>query len=499
MKFLKFLLVIFLLIICIGLAGVFFQNIIISQMTRTDKSEFINSRYSISTNELIFDNFVVNGKNLGKGRAKVGLERTGMFGLVPKIKLSEMKLENLDLNTVYTAPYTLIDGFMEKIDLSEDKGKILEKTSEEYIKDSTTEIAALNSRIDDFMNNKVKEGIEKTNKLKEDYVALTDLKGKIEKISELNKEATPLVSLINNEKEKLEYTVSDIEANKGIMLSNLSEELKKLVNIISLNDISNINSYIFLDKKTEIVQSLNQALKTTELIDEIKNIPINISDITINDGKVKVLGLNGKNTDLTGEILLDNNTVVTLKGTEKGYNLDYNINELTVNSVLEKNKKIKTVITYEKKDILEGKSINLVSELIFENNSLQNINKTSITEEEKILLSEKIKTMETSRYDEIMNNYLIQIAKIDELVSSVYSKKEKLDKVQKELLMLGMIIKPEDIMISTEVQQNQNENSNNDVKKAETGNNRQTENLQQNKQNPKEQMQEILNKITDKK
>ena len=63
-------------------------------MTRTDKSEFINSRYSISTNELIFDNFVVNGKNLGKGRAKVGLERTGMFGLVPKIKLSEMKLEN---------------------------------------------------------------------------------------------------------------------------------------------------------------------------------------------------------------------------------------------------------------------------------------------------------------------------------------------------------------------------------------------------------------------
>ena len=190
---------------------------------------------------------------------------------------------------------------------------------------------------------------------------------------------------------------------------------------------------------------------------------------------------------------------MTLKGTEKGYNLDYNINELTVNSVLEKNKKIKTVITYEKKDILEGKSINLVSELIFENNSLQNINKTSITEEEKILLSEKIKTMETSRYDEIMNNYLIQIAKIDELVSSVYSKKEKLDKVQKELLMLGMIIKPEDIMISTEVQQNQNENSNNDVKKAETGNNRQTENLQQNKQNPKEQMQEILNKITDKK
>ena len=107
--------------------------------------------------------------------------------------------------------------------------------------------------------------------------------------------------------------------------------------------------------------------------------------------------------------------------------------------------------------------------------------------------------METSRYDEIMNNYLVQIAKIDELVSSVYSKKEKLDKVQKELLMLGMIIKPEDIMISTEVQQNQNENSNNDVKKAETGNNRQTENLQQNKQNPKEQMQEILNKITDKK
>ena len=498
MKFLKLLLVIFLLTICLGLVAVFFQNTIISHMTKTDKSEFLNARYSINTNELLFDDFVVNGKKLGKGKAKVGIERTGTFGLIPKIKLSEMKLENLDLNTVYTAPNALIDGFMEKIDSSENKGETEKKTTEEYIAESTKEIGILNARIDDFLNNKVKTEVEKTNKIKEDYNVLTNLKSKIEKASELNREAAPLIKMINDEKEKLEYTVSDIEANKSIMLTDIAEELTKLENIVSLNDVQNINSYIFLDRKKEVVQSLNQTLKIAALINEIKNISIDISDINVNDGKIKISGMNGKNSALRGEIQIDNNSRVDVKGIENGYNLNYVLNDLIISSVMENDKKINTTVTYEKKDILEGKTVNLVSELIFNNNELQSVNKTVLTEEEKILLTEKIKTMETNRYDEIMNVYNSQTAKVDELIAGIYRKKEKLDKVQKELLSLNTLIRPEDIIIPETVSEETEQRE--QTQEQNTGNAEQNDTAQQNdRQSSQNQMQEILNKITDKK
>ena len=35
-------------------------------MTKTKSSEFENLRYSIKNSEIIFDNFVLNGKDLGK-------------------------------------------------------------------------------------------------------------------------------------------------------------------------------------------------------------------------------------------------------------------------------------------------------------------------------------------------------------------------------------------------------------------------------------------------
>ena len=304
--------------------------------------------------------------------------------------------------------------------------------------------------------------------------------------------------MINDEKEKLEYTVSDIEANKSIMLTDIAEELTKLENIVSLNDVQNINSYIFLDRKKEVVQSLNQTLKIAALINEIKNISIDISDINVNDGKIKISGMNGKNSALRGEIQIDNNSRVDVKGIENGYNLNYVLNDLIISSVMENDKKINTTVTYEKKDILEGKTVNLVSELIFNNNELQSVNKTVLTEEEKILLTEKIKTMETNRYDEIMNVYNSQTAKVDELIAGIYRKKEKLDKVQKELLSLNTLIRPEDIIIPETVSEETEQRE--QTQEQNTGNAEQNDTAQQNdRQSSQNQMQEILNKITDKK
>ena len=199
MKVLKLLLVVLLLLIFGGLGIVFFQNNIISHMTKTEKSSFINAKYSIKTNEILFDGFIVNGKNLGKGRVTVNLEKSGAFGLIPKIKLKKMKLENLDLNSVYTAPNALIDGFMVKITSPIREEKVL-KTTEEYLLESTKDIENLNLEIENFINDKIKTNIEKTNKIKEDYKASTNLKSKVENLSELNKEASPLIKSISDEK-----------------------------------------------------------------------------------------------------------------------------------------------------------------------------------------------------------------------------------------------------------------------------------------------------------
>ena len=485
MKVLKLLLVVLLLLIFGGLGIVFFQNNIISHMTKTEKSSFINAKYSIKTNEILFDGFIVNGKNLGKGRVTVNLEKSGAFGLIPKIKLKKMKLENLDLNSVYTAPNALIDGFMVKITSPIREEKVL-KTTEEYLLESTKDIENLNLEIENFINDKIKTNIEKTNKIKEDYKASTNLKSKVENLSELNKEASPLIKSISDEKEKLEYAVSDIEVNKNIILTNMSSELKKLENTLSLNGVQNINSYIFLDKEEEIASSLNNSLKIITLIDEIKNLSIEISDIEINKNRVIISKLNEKKSDITGEILLDNNVKVNVKGSETGYNLDSIMNDLSIKAVLEKDKKINATLTYGKKDILEGKIINLISDLVYENNNFQNINKTIFSEEDKKLLTEKTETIESTYYNEIMNQYSIQTSKIDELIEKIYKQKEKLDKIQKDLLVLNKFIELGEVAkISTEVFNSDEINNN----QATEGQNNQQQN---NQQNPKKQIQDMF-------
>ena len=242
MKVLKLLLVVLLLLIFGGLGIVFFQNNIISHMTKTEKSSFINAKYSIKTNEILFDGFIVNGKNLGKGRVTVNLEKSGAFGLIPKIKLKKMKLENLDLNSVYTAPNALIDGFMVKITSPIREEKVL-KTTEEYLLESTKDIENLNLEIENFINDKIKTNIEKTNKIKEDYKASTNLKSKVENLSELNKEASPLIKSISDEKEK--------------PFMNLERIIRGFDKYIKLKDTDTIfitePSYAGIEKRTALI------------------------------------------------------------------------------------------------------------------------------------------------------------------------------------------------------------------------------------------------------
>ena len=147
---------------------------------------------------------------------------------------------------------------------------------------------------------------------------------------------------------------------RDIALTNVSDNLTKLEKEISLNDFNNINSnnsvqnmnlYIFLDKGKDLETSLNSALKATALIKEIKDLNVRIADIDINDGKIVAKGLNGDNTQISGEVVMENNAKAFIKGQNNSYEITYNKDNFTSKTMFFASK-ISTIIEYSKNDLL---------------------------------------------------------------------------------------------------------------------------------------------------
>jgi len=447
------------------LFGVMFSSNIVTYMTKSKNSEFENVKFSVRNSEMTFDNFVVNGKSLGKGRATVGIVQSGLFNLVPKLTLSNLKLDDVNLESIYKEKNSQIDTFTEKINSLTSQEKS-DKTTADFIKETTDKVTTLSNNTNNLINSKWKENIEKINVLKKDYVGLTDLKSKAQKIVELNNEIKPLIKSINSEKENIEKNISEIELERDIALANVSDNLTKLEKEISLNDfnnnsnnnVQNMNLYIFLDKGKNLETSLNTALKATSLIKEIKDLNIRISDININDGKIVVKGLNGNNSQINGEVLLENNSKALIKGINNGYEIIYNKDNFTSKTLFAINK-ISSLIEYSKNDLLEGRIVKLASELILENSNFKNLNHTVLTDEEKTLLTQKIENLRNNNYQQIMSKYEEDNKNIETLIDNVYVQKNKLDKLQRDLLSLGTIITFEQIANETAENNSQNNNS----------------------------------------
>lgn len=447
------------------LFGVMFSSNIVTYMTKSKNSEFENVKFSVRNSEMTFDNFVVNGKSLGKGRATVGIVQSGLFNLVPKLTLSNLKLDDVNLESIYKEKNSQIDTFTEKINSLTSQEKS-DKTTADFIKETTDKVTTLSNNTNNLINSKWKENIEKINVLKKDYVGLTDLKSKAQKIVELNNEIKPLIKSINSEKENIEKNISEIELERDIALANVSDNLTKLEKEISLNDfnnnsnnnVQNMNLYIFLDKGKNLETSLNTALKATSLIKEIKDLNIRISDININDGKIAVKGLNGNNSQINGEVLLENNSKALIKGLNNGYEIIYNKDNFTSKTLFAINK-ISSLIEYSKNDLLEGRIVKLASELILENSNFKNLNHTVLTDEEKTLLTQKIENLRNNNYQQIMSKYEEDNKNIETLIDNVYVQKNKLDKLQRDLLSLGTIITFEQTANETAENNSQNNNS----------------------------------------
>ena len=466
MKILKYLLSAVLIVLIVFLFGIIFSSNIVSFMARSKHSKFENVKYSVKNSQMVFDNFVVNGKDLGKGRATVGIIRTGLFKLVPKLTISNLKLEDVNLESIYKEKNSQIDTFTEKINSLSAQEKA-SKTTADFIKETTDKTTTLTTNTDNLINNKWKQSIEKINTLKKNYAETTDLKSKAQKIVELNNEIKPLVKSINSEKENVEKNISEIELERDIVLANVSDNLTKLEKEISLNDfnnnsnsnIQNMNLYIFLDKGKDLETSLNTALKATALVKEIKDLNIRISDVDINEGKIVAKGLNGNLSQVSGEILLQNHSKALIKGQNNGYEITYNKDNFTSKTLFAVNK-IVSLIEYSKNDLIEGKTVKLSSELVMENNNFKNLNHTVLTDEEKTLLTQKIENLRNNNYQQIMTKYEEDNKNIETLIDTVYAQKDKLDKLQKDLLSLGTIVTVEQAAVTNEnAPQNNNQNN----------------------------------------
>ena len=306
------------------------------------------------------------------------------------------------------------------------------------------------------------------------------MKTKAQKILDLNSELDPLVKSINEQKEDAEKTVSKIEDERNLMLENVSNELEKLEKEISLNDVNkmnnnniqNMNLYIFMDKGKVISDTLNRSFKIVNLVKEIEKLKLSISNININNGEVVINDL--KNPQNLNGYISQNNLKALINKKDGDYQISSHENDLLIKT-LYSDKKIDLIIEYLKNNLISGKAIKLISEVVSENNSFKNLNNTVLTDEEKQLLMQKMESLKTNDYNQLMTKYAEQTKTIESLIENVNVKINKLDTLKKDLLSLDKVVTLEP--------QNNEQNKNNSLPNSENINNQANENNQTDKKN----------------
>lgn len=437
MKIVKILLSIILLLVIVLTTGIIFSNNIVYYMTRTKDTRFENIKYSVEKGTMTFDDLILDKKSFGKGSAKVKLEREGFLGLVPRLTLSEVKLENVDMNDIYGIESKQIDSFIGKIDEQYSKTEndlILEK----YVDNVGKNVDNLNSSINDFTENKISGNISKINQIKQDYSNSSKINEKSIKIAELNKETTNLIKVISKEKLKYEEEIEKIESEKNEVLLKLGQNIENLQKEIELNNVNKLHEYIFLDKGEKLKDVESKSLKLFKFVNEIKKLSFKITDLDINNGEIKITNI-GQNK-LNVEATMSENVIVKGEGTLNNYNIDINFDDMKILTKYTVDQEIVSDIIYMKKDLLKEKNVEIKVNLLFKGNNFSIQNKTILTAEEQNNINLLNEEIENAGYNEKLNEYKIQNEKIDGFINILKVNLMKLDKVQNDILKIDVII-----------------------------------------------------------
>ena len=443
MKFLKSLLITVITLLVVFIGMVVFSNKILTELTKSKDSEFENLKFSIATREVKFDNYVLNGENLGKGTAKINIKKTLENGILSnKVYFSNLTLEDVDLDAINANSDKFIDSYVDSLEVPQTELEKAQVKSADFLLDKESKKAQLIMDTDGMITSKITPAIVNIDKLKKEFTEIKDFSSKASKVKEINDSIKPLSKQIFDQKKQLQDLVMNIENERDIMLENTSGDLRHLDVELKMNDIANVGNYVFVDKGQEIKENTNKLLKELKIIRSISKLSKqDISEVTINKNQV-VAKTNKQKLD---DIIInlgkgaESKVQVSVVNAKEVYNINYKNTDLVMNMIYKESEKIESEIKYIKANFLSkdgNKDMSLDQKLIFDGQKLVKENKTALTEPQKLEITEKIKTLTETRYNEIVSNYSDQTLKIEEILKSLQTKITELDNLYFNLLKL---------------------------------------------------------------
>ena len=205
-----------------------------------------------------------------------------------------------------------------------------------------------------------------------------------------------------------------------------------------MNNVNKLHEYIFLDKGEKLKDVESKSLKLFKFVNEIKKLSFKITDLDINNGEIKITNI-GQNK-LNVEATMSENVIVKGEGTLNNYNIDINFDDMKILTKYTVDQEIVSDIIYMKKDLLKEKNVEIKVNLLFKGNNFSIQNKTILTAEEQNNINLLNEEIENAGYNEKLNEYKIQIEKIDGFINILKENLMKLDKVQNDILKMDVII-----------------------------------------------------------
>ena len=347
MKFLKFLLITVIALLVLFIGMVVFSNKIITELTKSKDSEFENLKFSIATREVKFDNYVLNGENLGKGTGKINVKKTLENGILTrKIYFSNLTLEDVDMDAINANTDKFIDSYVDSLEIPQIAVEKEQIKTVDFLLDKESKKAQILMDTDGVITSKIIPTVVIIDKLKKEFSEIKEFSSKASKIKEINDTIKPLSKQILDQKKQIQDLVISIGNDRSIMLENTSKDLKELDAELKMNDITNIGNYVFIDKGQEIKENTNKLLKELKIIRAISKLSKqDISEVIINKNQI----IAKTNKEKLDNIIInlgkgaESNVQVSIVNAKEVYNISYKNTDLAMEILYKESEKFITL------------------------------------------------------------------------------------------------------------------------------------------------------------
>ncbi|MBP9478160.1 MAG: hypothetical protein KBF12_06015 [Sebaldella sp.] len=423
MKVLRILLLVTLLLVILAIGTLFFSGKIIESKLNTSEVQLENFKFSLKKREVTFDNFVINGSSLGPGRGRLEIKK--LFGNIfdNKVYFSEMKLDNLDFNSVYAAPDKNIDKFIGKIEVP-DKVYSDNKSSK-----NTNNLVKIEADIKEVLNFDFSTQIDELQKLKNEFSDIKSLDGKIVKLKEISEKSDKIKKDMTDKKKQINAVIDEVDMEDNQTLKIYTDELENLNQSIESSSTDNIKNITFIDKGREVLVDLNSSLKITKIIEGINESNVSIKNLDINGSKLVVKNVGPAFGNSVSAVYSDNEVKYNINENAKmqAYDISINRNNLVL-TIIYSSDKIASKINYTKENLIPNiNSIVINTDLDYRDGVLDITSNSSLTSEQELFIKEGIEKLEQEKLLELSKQYNINNEKIMSILDQLYTKRKDLD------------------------------------------------------------------------